>query len=165
MGTAAAARKKADDDPLHCFPSFLAVGATKAGTGLLGKLVKMHPLVHGPSMSLRFFGKRKVSRTAADYVSHPAFALTKKERRSGHVTFEASPEYGARPGALAEIKQLLPAVKLVFVLREPVARREGKGGFNVTSTCKFSDEMCQRKCPLFEHSTRDDLSSKTMSGN
>ena len=45
------------------------------------------------------------------------------------------------------------------------ASREGKGGFNVTSTCEFSDEMCQRKCPLFENSTRDDLSSKTMSGN
>ena len=41
--------------------------------------------------------------------------------------------------------------------------REGKGGFNVTSTCEFSDEMCQRKCPLFENSTRDDLSSKNES--
>ena len=40
---------------------------------------------------------------------------------------------------------------------------EGKGGFNVTSTCEFSDEMCQRKCPLFENSTRDDLSSKNES--
>ena len=43
--------------------------------------------------------------------------------------------------------------------------REGKGGFTVTSTCECSDEMCQRTCPLFENSTRDDLSSKTMSGN
>ena len=47
----------------------------------------------------------------------------------------------------------------------PVYDREGKGGFNVTSTCECSDEMCQRKCPLFENSTSDDLSSKTMSGN
>ena len=41
----------------------------------------------------------------------------------------------------------------------------GKGGFNVTSTCEFSDELCQGKGPRFENSTRDDLSSKTMSGN
>ena len=43
--------------------------------------------------------------------------------------------------------------------------RVEKGGFNVTSTCEFSDEMCQGKGPLFESSTRDELSSKTMSGN
>ena len=42
---------------------------------------------------------------------------------------------------------------------------EGKGGFNVTSTCECSDGMCHGKGPLFENSTRDDLSSKTMSGN
>ena len=39
----------------------------------------------------------------------------------------------------------------------------GKGGFNVTSTCCFSDEMCQGKGPLVENSTRDDLSSKNES--
>ena len=41
--------------------------------------------------------------------------------------------------------------------------RVGKGGFNVTSTCDFSDEMCQVKGPLFENPTRDDLSSKNES--
>ena len=46
-----------------------------------------------------------------------------------------------------------------------VRDREGTGGFTVTSTCECSDEMCQRKCPLFENSTRGDLSSQDMSGN
>ena len=41
--------------------------------------------------------------------------------------------------------------------------RVEKGGFNVTSTCEFSDEMCQGKGSLFENSTRDDLSSKNES--
>ena len=41
----------------------------------------------------------------------------------------------------------------------------GQGGFTVTSTCEFSDEMCQGKGPLFENSTTEELSSKTMSGN
>ena len=53
----------------------------------------------------------------------------------------------------------------VFLGFGGVSARVGKGGFNVTSTCDFSDEMCQGKGPLFEYSTRDDLSSKTMSGN
>ena len=57
------------------------------------------------------------------------------------------------------------AVEIGDDANELAETREGKGGFNVTSTCEFSDEMCQRKCPLFENSTRDDLSSKTMSGN
>ena len=43
--------------------------------------------------------------------------------------------------------------------------RVGTGGFNVTSTYEFSDEMCQGKGPLIENSTRDDLSSKNESGN
>ena len=41
----------------------------------------------------------------------------------------------------------------------------GTGGFTVTSTCVFSDEMCRGKGPLFETSTRDELSSRTVSGN
>ena len=43
--------------------------------------------------------------------------------------------------------------------------RVGKGGFNVTSTSEVSDGMCHGTGPPFENSTRDELSSKTMSGN
>ena len=39
----------------------------------------------------------------------------------------------------------------------------GQGGFAGTSTFEFSDEMSQGKGPLFETSTRDDLSSKNES--
>ena len=39
----------------------------------------------------------------------------------------------------------------------------GKGGFNITSTRELNDEMCRGKGPLFENSTRDDLSSKNES--
>ena len=53
----------------------------------------------------------------------------------------------------------------VGATRTEVKDREGTGGFNVTSTCECSDETCQRKCPLFENSTRDDLSFQDMSGN
>ena len=43
--------------------------------------------------------------------------------------------------------------------------RVGTGGFTITSTCDVSDGMRQGKGPLFENSTRDDLSSQTMSRN
>ena len=46
-----------------------------------------------------------------------------------------------------------------------VAAWVGAGGFDVTSTCEFRDEMCQGTGPLFETSTRDELSSQDMSGN
>ena len=82
----------------------------------------MHPQVHGPGRALKFFGKRKDARTGLDYVRHPAFRLTRKKRKAGHVTYEASPDYVHRPRALAEIRTLLPTVRVVFVLREPVAR-------------------------------------------
>ena len=114
-------KKQDDDDAAHCFPSALGVGATRAGVGLVARLLKMHPMVHGPGASLRFFGGRD-ERHPLDYAMHPSFALSKAQRRSSHVTFEASPEYGVRPGALREIRALLPDARLVFVLREPVAR-------------------------------------------
>ena len=49
----------------------------------------------------------------------------------------------------------------------PVYDREGKGGFNVTSTCEFSDEHVSQGTVYSsrELETRDELSSKTMSGN
>ena len=52
-----------------------------------------------------------------------------------------------------------------FAARVSRPARVAKGGFTVTSTFYFSDYMCQGKCPLFETSTRDDLSSQDMSGN
>ncbi|KAK7233023.1 hypothetical protein SO694_00039015 [Aureococcus anophagefferens] len=85
----------------------------------------MHPMVHGPGASLRFFGGRD-ERHPLDYAMHPSFALSEAQRRSSHVTFEASPEYGVRPGALREIRAPLPDARLVFVLREPVARAYGE---------------------------------------
>ena len=94
-------KKQDDDDAAHCFPSALGVGATRAGVGLVARLLKMHPMVHGPGASLRFFGGRD-ERHPLDYAMHPSFALSKAQRRSSHVTFEASPEYGVRPGALRE---------------------------------------------------------------
>ncbi|KAH8045502.1 heparan sulfate 2-O-sulfotransferase [Aureococcus anophagefferens] len=112
-------KKQDDDDAAHCFRRRGA--ARRAGVGLVARLLKMHPMVHGPGASLRFFGGRD-ERHPLDYAMHPSFALSKAQRRSSHVTFEASPEYGVRPGALREIRALLPDARLVFVLREPVAR-------------------------------------------
>ena len=102
-----------------------------------------------------------------------------------------SPGAAVAAKAVADVPRLC-ALAVVFVVafyplarpRAPAAKRaspsgatttrslallartwEGKGGFTVTSTCEFSDGMCQGKGPLFENSTGDDLSSKTMSGN
>ena len=38
-----------------------------------------------------------------------------------------------------------------------------KGASMSLQRATFSDDMCQRKCPLFENSTRDNLSSKNES--
>ena len=65
-----------------------------------------------------------------------------------------------------DVAKTLPTSEIAAALFGSVATAwVGKGGFNVTSTCEFGDEMCQGKGPLFETSTKDDLSSQDMSRN
>ena len=48
--------------------------------------------------------------------------------------------------------------------RAPFGPGREKGvSMSSASTCEFGDGMCQGKCPLFENSTGDDLSSKNES--
>ena len=111
-------------------------------------------------------GRRTVLREAIPGVTAPA--IRRLARRAG-VVRAAGLDYARRmPATLSAPRSRTPTpppvVEKSDYEKERDARiREGKGGFNVTSTCEFSDEMCQRKCPLFENSTRDDLSSKNES--
>ena len=94
--------------------------------------------------------------------SHVDFPATAKPLKGAtrRKVFEAKLDKGMR--ILWELRRG-SVVVVWFVVAHDAISWEGKGGFNVTSTCKFSDEMCQRKCPLFENSTSDDLSSKNES--
>jgi hypothetical protein len=119
LGAATAARRQ--------LPSFLVVGAQRAGTTSLFRALLSHPLIHSANhhKGVNFFDVR-YDRGLAWYQGHfPTTARLRSHRRDlpgDPVTFEASGYYMFHPCAPQRIAKHLPDVRLVLMLRDPVER-------------------------------------------
>jgi hypothetical protein len=97
-------------------PNFLVIGAPKAGTTALAAYLAAHPQVFvAPEKEVHFFDTR-FDRGLDWYRGR--FADARGEIAVG----EASPTYMYHDAALERIASVLPAVKLIAVLRNPVDR-------------------------------------------
>jgi hypothetical protein len=94
-------------------------GVQKAGTSSLFGYLAAHPGLAPPvRKELHFFDDERIDWSAPDYSAlEAAFAA-----EEGGLRFEATPIYLFWPRALERIQRYNPAVKLIFVFREPVAR-------------------------------------------
>jgi len=97
-------------------PDFLVIGAQKAGTTALYAYLRWHPGIAGPSWKEVSFFDRHWWRGEAWYRGQ--FPLRAGERLVG----EASPSYLFHPLAPERARRLVPGVKLVALLRDPVDR-------------------------------------------
>ena len=97
-------------------PDFLVIGAQKAGTTALYAYLRWHPQITGPSWKEVSFFDRHWWRGEGWYRGQ--FPL----RSGGRLVGEASPSYLFHPLAPERVHALLPGVKLVALLRDPVAR-------------------------------------------
>lgn len=111
--------------PVRMMPGFIIPGEAKCGTTSLYRYLAQHPDI--------FPAHRKEPRT---FLEHPGSRLRcassypvvlsgyvhrlKSGRRC--VTGEATAEYLSRPWVARAVAELLPAVKLIVLLRNPVAR-------------------------------------------
>lgn len=102
-------------------PNFIVVGAQKAGTTSLYQYLRGHPQVFMPATKeLNFFVENFAWRRGLDwYANH--------FRGAGDAVAigEASPTYSMYPllpGVAERMAATIPDVRLVYVLREPVAR-------------------------------------------
>lgn len=119
VGSATAGRRQ--------LPSFLVVGAQRAGTTSLFRALMSHPLVHAANYhkGVNYFDVN-YGRDLAWYQGH--FPTTSALRRSTRgqagepITFEASGYYMFHPCAAARIARDLPRVRIVAMLRDPVER-------------------------------------------
>lgn len=106
---------------LRMVPSFLIVGAMKCGTSTLYHTLKRHPLVLPPlrKETHYFTLGRRMGKNEAWYRAH--FPLRHTARR-GTVTFEATPGYMFDESVAPAIAAMLPDVRLIVLVRDPVER-------------------------------------------
>jgi hypothetical protein len=111
---------------VKALPTFLIIGAVKAGTTSLHHYLGQHPEIQMSTVKeTNFFSG------AANGVPYPVGRvddLDEYERLfdpAFDVRGEASPGYSNHPrreGVPERIKELLPAVKLIYIVRDPIAR-------------------------------------------
>ncbi len=104
----------------RALPDFIIVGAYKSGTSSLYSYLSQHPEVHPSWHKEVHFFDLNFHKGPMWYRSH--FPLTSFLRIKGMITGEASPYYMFHPHAAKRIKDLLPDIKLIFILRNPVDR-------------------------------------------
>jgi Sulfotransferase domain len=96
-------------------PSFLILGAQKAGTTALYAYLRRHPDVTGPTWKEVSFFDRHYAR------GEPWYRGNFPVRRRAAVG-EASPSYVFHPLAPQRVAELVPSARLVVLLRNPVDR-------------------------------------------
>jgi len=110
---------------MRALPDFLIIGEAKCGTtSLYDDLVEHPDVLPAAVKEVQFFSTR-LHRGLNWYRSQ--FPLEWRMRRNGHVpgrtqTGEASPYYLSHPLAPQRIKTVLPQVKAIAMLRNPVDR-------------------------------------------
>ena len=105
--------------PLRGLPSALIIGAQRSGTTSLFNYLAQHPDVLSPLGKEIHYFDLHYARGIRWYRGR--FPFSHRLRR-GSLTIDASPYYLFHPLAPVRAAQLLPEVKLVAVLRNPVDR-------------------------------------------
>lgn len=107
-------------------PDFLVVGGQKCGTTALYAYLRWHPQVTGPAWKEVSYFDRHYGRGEAWYrgqfPSRPWLWLTGGRSGRRPLVGEASPSYLLHPHAPARVRKLVPDVRLVALLRDPVDR-------------------------------------------
>lgn len=105
-------------------PEFIIGGAQKAGSTWLARMLSNHPELFVPAKELHFFNSEENFAQGASW-----YAEKFSDAQPGQICGEKTPDYlfvekadGSRLPAAERIQAMLPDVKLLFVLRDPVTR-------------------------------------------
>jgi len=110
----------------HVLPDFLIIGAARSGTTSLYEYLSQHPsIISGVGKEVYFFDK-KFSKGVNWYKSFfptksSKSKLENKQKRKC-LTGEATPRYLHYPHAPKRVFELIPNVKLIVLLRNPIDR-------------------------------------------
>lgn len=111
-------------------PTFLILGAQKAGTTWLADMLRQHPEICMPeTKELHFFNKKaNVAKGLAWYETHFADcdAPVRGEATPNYLWYPENPDEIEESGRIADVPQLVhdtyPDLKFIVSLRDPVAR-------------------------------------------
>lgn len=136
---------------VRMLPSFLIVGAKRAGTTSMYETITGHPQILGAVLhkEVHYFDTH-YDRGQAWYRGHFPTRLSARlvERRTGlpPITGEATPYYMWHPLSPERIHRDLPGVRLVVMVRDPVARAHSEHAHSVTGG--WEDEPFERALEL-----------------
>jgi Sulfotransferase domain len=102
-------------------PDFIIAGAPRSGTTWLYTLLDRHPEVHMAKPvrpEPKFFILEELYAKGPEYYSRTWFSGVPEGRKCG----EKSTNYLENPEAAQRIRTVVPAAKLIFMLREPAER-------------------------------------------
>lgn len=112
--------------PIRLLPDFLIIGAQKGGTTSLYNYLQDQPCIGSASTKEVHFFDRRFTKSLAWYQGHFPTRIEKyyAQRLSGQtfLTGEATPCYLFHPHAPSRVATVLPDVKLIVLLRNPVDR-------------------------------------------
>lgn len=105
---------------LYALPNFIIVGAQKGGTTSLYKYLVQHPDVRSATKKEVHYFDTNYDKPLGWYRRHFPFRMALQATNA--LTGESSPYYLYHPDCARRIANILPDVKLVFCLRDPVDR-------------------------------------------
>jgi len=110
----------------HTLPAFLIIGAQKAGTTSLASYLAAHPGVVSPKWKEVHFFDLNYTRGVEWYRSHfpmgPRRRLRSRFDGRRLLAGDATPYYILHPQAPSRAWQLIPAARIIVLLRDPVDR-------------------------------------------
>jgi hypothetical protein len=102
-------------------PSVIIVGAQKAGTSALFKMLALHPKIIPPAeKEITFFGNDEHYGRGLEHYRDQL--PLRPARGTGWITLDATPNYLYRPEAAKRIRKHLPHALIIAILRDPVKR-------------------------------------------
>ena len=97
-------------------PDFLGIGTQKGGTTSLHQWLSHHPQVYLPECKEVHYFDLNYNESQNWYKRH--FENAKRSQKCGEIT----PFYLFHPSSAKRIKQTIPEIKLIVLLRDPVER-------------------------------------------
>lgn len=107
---------------MHPLPDFLIIGAMKAGTTSLYHNMVKHPKIIPALWKEIYFFDSRYSKGLDWYRVHFSIRSQKRLGEFARITGEASPSYLYHPHAARRVREHLPDVRLIVLLRNPVNR-------------------------------------------